>query len=175
MYLLESLPQLTIEGALNFFPIGNTLRLLCFRTDFKSTAWFKLSNSPIILPSSSLPSTLSVSKGLLSIGGIFYFKFWRGLSRNGLLGHTQDIFYFSLGRRATTAHSFLKFFFFNFNFNPRCTKWQGWRCLELDWLYVWSCSGLVWLRWVEYTENRQGGANLKSVYGVTLISTSGQF
>jgi hypothetical protein len=80
MYLLESLPQLTIEGALNFFPIGNTLRLLCFRTDFKSTAWFKLSNSPIILPSSSLPSTLSVSKGLLSIGGIFYFlKFFEGV------------------------------------------------------------------------------------------------
>jgi hypothetical protein len=78
MYLLESLPQLTIEGALNFFPIGNTLRLLCFRTDFKSTAWFKLSNSPIILPSSSLPSTLSVSKGLLSIGGIFILKFFEG-------------------------------------------------------------------------------------------------
>jgi hypothetical protein len=82
MYLLESLPQLTIEGALNFFPIGNTLRLLCFRTDFKSTAWFKLSNSPIILPSSSLPSTLSVSKGLLSIGGIFYLKnFLKGPSK----------------------------------------------------------------------------------------------
>jgi hypothetical protein len=36
------------------------------------------------------------------------------------------------------------------------------------------CSGSVRLRLVEYTENRQGGANLKSVYGVTLISTSGQ-
>ena len=36
------------------------------------------------------------------------------------------------------------------------------------------CSGSVRLRLVEYTENRQGGANLKSVHRVTLISTSGQ-
>jgi hypothetical protein len=90
--------------------MGNTLRLLCFRTDFKSTAWFKLSNSPIILPSSSLPSTLSVSKGLLSIGGIFILKFFEGAFQEMDSWVTLKIFFFSQGRRATTAHSFLKFF-----------------------------------------------------------------
>jgi hypothetical protein len=72
--LFVSLPLLTKEGALNFFPMGRALKLLCFRTDFNNIACSYESNSPIVLPSSSLPSAFLKSINLLNTGGMFNLK-----------------------------------------------------------------------------------------------------
>lgn len=110
--LFVSLPLLTKEGALNFFPIGRALKLLCFRTDFNNIACSYESNSPIVLPSSSLPSAFLKSINLLNTGGMFNLKRYTGIETVSLV-HSLVFLINILQKRVVIlpAHSFLKYFF----------------------------------------------------------------